>query len=138
MKNKDRYNLSELTVVKDKLFGVPILRVYQGRDLETRKGIATIRRYGDKRVDSILDWLEQYYSPLDEKEREYLGAVIKPWREQITYIAKCGNDKYQFIDIEYKDAGGCREEIELPCFESNTMYQGMELDKEYSLEDLGI
>ena len=43
MKNKDRHNLSELTVSKDNLFGVPILRVYQGRDLETRKEILSIR-----------------------------------------------------------------------------------------------
>lgn len=82
MKNKDRYNLSELTVSKDNLFGVPCLKVYQGRDLETRKEIATIRRYGDKRVDSILDWLEQDYSILDEKEKEYLSSVIKPCRSK--------------------------------------------------------
>ena len=137
MKNKDRYNLSELTVSKDSL--VPILRVYQGRDLETRKEIATMQ-YGDERVDSILDWLEQDYSPLDEKEKEYLSAVIKPWRKSVKFVMKkrsCDRE-YQFIYIAYKDADGNYDELVFPLFKPNTMYKGMELDKEYSLEELGL
>lgn len=134
MKNKDRYNLSELTVSKDNLFRVPILRVYQGRDLETRKEIATIRRYGDKRVDSIFDWLEQDYSPLDEKEKEYLGAVIKPWRYRVKSIVKQERLLAELIVIKCQDGW----EVELPDFEIGTMYKGMELGKEYKLEELGL
>lgn len=132
MKNKDRYNLSELTVSKDSL--VPILRVYQGRDLETRKEIATIRRYGGKRIDSILDWLEQDYSILDEKEKEYLRAVIKPWRYRVKSIIKLQyNKEEEFIGFNIRS-----RYIVFPPFKADTMYKGMELGKEYSLEDLGI
>lgn len=132
MKNKDRYNLSELTVSKDSL--VPILRVYQGRDLETRKEIATIRRYGGKRIDSILDWLEQDYSPLTESERAYLRAVIKPWRDRITFINKRSYREQEYVGIALEDS----DYIALPYFKTGTMYQGMELYKKYSLEDLGL
>lgn len=140
MKNKDRYNLSELTISKDSLFGVPILRVYQGRDLKTRKEIATIRRYGDKRVDSILDWLEQDYSPLDEKEKEYLSAVIKPFRNRVifirkTYLESMGEERIEIV-IEVNNC--FHHYMMLPPFEKGTMYQGMELDKEYTIEDLGL
>ena len=133
MKNKDRYDLRELANTLLYNNSCDVVIKYDGKDIF----------YGDENTliqnfKNILRWLEQDYSLLDEKEKAYLSAVIRPWREQITYIAKCGNDKYQFIDIEYKDAGGCREEIELPCFESNTMYQGMELGREYSLEELGL
>lgn len=134
MKNKDRYNLSELTVSIDCLFGAPILRVYQGRDLKTRKEIATIRSYGDKHVDNILDWLEQDYSPLDEKEKEYLSSVIKPWRYRVKSIVKQERLLAELIIIKCKDGW----EVELPNFEMGAMYQGMELNKEYRLGELGI
>lgn len=138
MKNKDRYNLSELTVSTDNLFGVPILRVYQGRDLKTRKEIATIRRYGGKRVNYFLDWLEEDCPILDDKEKEYLSAVIKPWRNKVKCIEKMwacrDGNKVERILIEING----ELNLILPFFMEGTMYKGMELNKEYSLEDLGI
>ena len=145
MKNKEKYNLSELTASKGRLFGKPVLHVYQGRDLKTRKEIATIRRSDEwigerKKVDLLLDWLEMEYkeSPiLDEKEKEYLSAVIRPWRDKVKDIFKTAYNEYDYIVIEYYD-NGYLQVIRMPLFEKGTMYKDMELCREYTLEELEL
>lgn len=73
---------------------------------------------------------------LDKKEKEYLSNVIKPFRNKVSYIYKqknhCG--KMEWIGIEIENDLS----LEFPSFEIGTMYKGMELDKEYTLEDLGL
>ena len=70
---------------------------------------------------------------LDEKEKEYLRAVIRPFRKRVTSITKVcwGNRKYIKIFLGYDKA--C-----LPDFEKNTMYKGMQANTEYTLEELGL
>ncbi len=70
---------------------------------------------------------------LDEKEKEYLSNLIKPFKHKVEYIAKlCYLDEH-YISI---DLSG--EEICLPCFKKGTMYKGMEEEKEYTLEELDL
>nr|DAU13577.1 MAG TPA: Photosystem I reaction centre subunit IV / PsaE [Caudoviricetes sp.] len=70
---------------------------------------------------------------LDEEEKEYLSAVIKPFRYKIEYIAKHGGNK-EYIDICIRNDS----KIIFPYFKSGTMYKGMELNKKYTLEELGL
>ena len=70
---------------------------------------------------------------LDEEEKEYLSAVIKPFRDKIEYIAKHGVNK-EYIDICIRNDS----KIIFPYFKSGTMYKGMELNKKYTLEELGL
>lgn len=73
---------------------------------------------------------------LDEKEREYLSYVIRPFRDRIEHIAKYKGiyDKSEeYIVIFLKD-----EYITFPFFKEGTMYKGMELKREYTLEELGL
>ena len=83
-------------------------------------------------------WLcEEYKEPiLDDVEREYLSAVIKPFRNKVKYIAKLNgfSEARQFIRIIMCDCD-CAN---LPFFKGGTMYKGMEADKLYSLEELGL
>lgn len=74
---------------------------------------------------------------LNDKERAYLRAVIEPFRERVEAIYK-GNIYLENSAEEY--IGICIKEQEtmLPYFEKGTMYKGMELDKEYTLEGLGL
>lgn len=74
---------------------------------------------------------------LDEAEKRYLSNVIKPFRERVESIYK-GNIYLEDSAEEY--IGICIQDQEtiLPHFEKGTMYKGMELDKEYSLKDLGL
>ena len=71
---------------------------------------------------------------LDDVEKEYLSAVIRPFRSRIKYISKettCIHNHYIFIDLGSDD-------IALPIFSNKTMYKGMEADKEYTLKELGL
>lgn len=74
---------------------------------------------------------------LDEEEKKYLSAVIKPFKNRVEYIIKklssC-NSTAEYIMIEVIN-DGC---IALPYFQKDTMYKGMEIDKEYTLEELGL
>lgn len=72
---------------------------------------------------------------LDETERKYLADVIRPFRDKVKYIYKgqeWGNIK-EFIHIELK-----KDALDLPYFKKGTMYKGMEIHRNYTLEELGL
>ena len=72
---------------------------------------------------------------LDKVEKEYLGSVIKPFKEKVTGIAirEFSADKcYLYIDIIGDDGFG------LPNFKRGTMYKNMEIDRNYTLEELEL
>ena len=71
---------------------------------------------------------------LDEKEKEYLSAVIKPFRDKVISISKKSANYGEFIDILIDEA----EDIYLPYFKPGKMYQGMRVNREYTLEELGL
>lgn len=78
------------------------------------------------------------YKPeiLDEAEKRYLRAVIRPFRDKVNNIRKVKsytNNKSEYIIISIGN-----ENITLPYFEENAMYKGMRLNKEYTLKELGI
>lgn len=81
---------------------------------------------------------------LDEKEKQYLQNVIKPFKDRVKSIAKQNDtDSYEYISIgvsyPINKRNGCDTDyIWLPSFESGTMYRNMELDKKYTLEELGL
>ena len=74
---------------------------------------------------------------LTEEEREYLSYIIKPFRDEIEYIHKftCPNSTKEYLLGFIKDIG---YHLELPPFIKGTMYCGIELGKEYTLEELGL
>ena len=72
---------------------------------------------------------------LDETERKYLADVIRPFRDKVKYIYKgqeWSNIK-EFMHIELKE-----DALDLPYFKKGTMYKGMEIDRNYTLEELGL
>jgi len=77
------------------------------------------------------------FSILNEKERKYLSAVIRPFRDKIETISKHGDDEREFIEISLLDEGE-RDDIYSPYFKTNTMYKGMKEGKSYTLEELGL
>ena len=81
---------------------------------------------------------EKINSVLDAAEKKYLSAVIKPFRNKVYAIAKYDNgvDNY-YIQIAIKK-NVYFENIDLPYFKKGTMYKGMELKKEYTVEQLGL
>lgn len=71
---------------------------------------------------------------LDDAEKRYLRGVIKPFRNDVLGIKKkeCVID--EFIAIIIKNC----QIIYLPLFKEGTMYCGMEENKRYTLEELGL
>lgn len=94
--------------------------------------------YGQTYADDILDWMAQPYKEpiLDKVEREYLKAVIRPFKNKIDTISKfqTWDDSSQYIYIGMKD----RRWSNLPCFPKGTMYKGMKAGKHYTLKELGL
>lgn len=90
--------------------------------------------------EECIEWLKQPYGEtkkeiLDKEEKEYLSFVIKPFRDKIQCIVKlCGGNGKYFIDIRLSG----NDNTSFPDFEKGKMYKGMEIDKRYTLEDLGL
>ena len=72
---------------------------------------------------------------LDKKEKEYLSYVIRPFRDKIQYLYKTKNDDSEYIEFKFNDA---YDFMCFPNFEKGTMYKGMEANRKYSLEELGL
>ena len=75
---------------------------------------------------------------LDKEEKKYLEAVIRPFRKKISYVLK---DEMRIFDNYYNSIAiylKSGEIISFPNFEKGTMYKGMKLNKEYTLEELGL
>lgn len=77
---------------------------------------------------------------LTEEEKEYLSNVIKPFRDRVIYIVKSVYTPGEYIEmyLRHYDDGCSSYSIVLPYFKKGTMYKGMELDKEYTLYELGL
>ena len=72
-------------------------------------------------------------SILTDKEREYLAAVIEPYRDDVVCIMKSNVFEYPRVYIHLK-----HETFGLPWFNKDEKYKGMELERNYSLEELGL
>lgn len=74
---------------------------------------------------------------LNETEKRYLASVIKPFKNKIETIEKT---------IKIDDSSLCylimllknNDMANLPNFKKNSMYKGMEVNKKYSLKELGL
>lgn len=81
---------------------------------------------------------------LDEVEKKYLWNIVKPFKNKILSIAKLNmcvsSIQYEFIRIrvEGKIVYRIVEEIYLPYFKKDSMYKNMEVQKKYTLEQLGL
>lgn len=138
MKNKEKYDLNKLKIEwspqtsERRYFSVKIKRdesvIFSKEMTPTQTGTSAYNA-----------WLEEEYKPniLDDVEKAYLSAVIKPFRKDIECIKKIKTyyGEKEYICITTKEYYSY---CELPAFEKGTMYKGMETDKAYILEELGL
>lgn len=103
-------------------------------DIENRKQSNMLSNDIDKKIKNIRIVYEFEQEILDDKEKEYLSSVIKPFRNKVVSISKnkCV-DEDAYIVIKLKD-----DDICLPHFNSKSMYCGMKINKKYTLEELGL
>lgn len=96
---------------------------------------------GKSYLEAFTEWLDQEHKPiLDEVERKYLAAVIKPFRKKIKCIGKGlaadgSLTTYYYIYICFNDGS---EDMIFPFFHGRDMYAGMEANESYSLDELGL
>ena len=135
MKNKEKYILNEIVIeTADTLSGHKVEIFYKGKIIYERIYLVET---SPKKIADFFNWLEEEYKPatLTDKEKAYLSAVIKPFREKVEYIQKCfdlGSKAYIYIYVKK-----CGSMI-FPTFRKGTMYKGMETNKKYTLEELGL
>lgn len=99
--------------------------------------------YGPSMTESeILNWLLSYAPILTEKERKVFKRVIEPFKDSVVYIKKVGLAGYEYICIYVKSPDlnefNLLVAMTFPSFETGKMYKGMELNKKYNLEELGL
>lgn len=110
--------------------------------------VSSYQVYGWFNANDISKWnidtvqipkqYKKYIPPkpiLDDKEKEWFNFV-RPFRNRVIGIFKskyCGDEYIGILIKNNKQYTMC-----FPSFKSGTMYKGMKLDREYSLEELGI
>ena len=88
-------------------------------------------------IGEARKWLNSEYKEqiLDDVEKRYLRGVIRPFRNMVEFIKKtCNCGGFKWIEIAVKG----NRTIVFPGFKNDEMYKGMELEKEYTLEELGL
>lgn len=77
---------------------------------------------------------------LDDVEKRYLENILRPFKNRVMYVEKTTQFGYESIryrvHLPIKKYGNMT--CELPYFNKGTMYKGMKLDEQYSLEELGL
>ena len=134
MKNKEKYDLNTLKIewtplmFKKRLFTVKVKRddsiIFSKKMKPSETGTSAYNA-----------WLEAEYKPpvLDDVEKAYLSAVIKPFRGKVGHVKKIDCGKKEFLKIYLED-----DNIPFPFFTKGTMYKGMEKDRDYTLKELGL
>ena len=90
----------------------------------------------------LTKWANSEYKEpiLDEAEKEYLKAVIKPFKNHVKTIMKAKQVATLYaITIDIEEKYNYETFLQFPPFEkSSGMYKGMELGKRYTLEELEL
>lgn len=90
------------------------------------------------------EWLlEEYKEPiLTDEEKEYLKNLIKHFRNYIKYIERETEDFYNGEQLEsiniWMEKGDIGNFTIIPIVETSLTFEGMEDERQYSLEELGL
>lgn len=83
--------------------------------------------------------IEYIYNPriLNDTEREYLKAVLRPFHNRVVYVVKANSEEdMEFINIVSND--DYATPYKFPSFKKGEKYVGMKIGHPYSLRELGI
>lgn len=90
------------------------------------------------KIERPVQYKTIYEAPkqiLDKEEKEWLEKFLRPFKNwDIRFLKTQSLNDGEFLLIQI----GIVSTIKLPPFEKNTMYKGMELDREYTLKELGL
>lgn len=138
MKNKEKYDIRymKFNVSQNQNGTIKSIDIYYDvKRIEKIKFLSETS--ATQAMNAIGEWLEEEYKPpiLDDVEKAYLSAVIKPFRKDVECIVKyMFSEEKEFLAISLHNG----EEMILPNFIRRTMYKGMKLRKAYTLKELGL
>ena len=135
MLNKEKYNLRQIDISTKTKDGKILFYELKIRGKTIHQQIYPCGVFACDAMEGMIGWLEEEYKPkiLTDKEKAYLSAVIKPFREEVETIEKASFEEDEQLQISDGDTV-----MAFPCFEKGTMYKGMEEYKYYTLEELGL
>lgn len=138
MLNKEKYNLRQMDISTKTKDGKILFYELKIRGKTIHQQIYPCGVFACDAMEGMIGWLEEEYKPsiLDDVEKAYLSAVIKPFRKDVECIEKlnpsCLNGK-QYLRIEL-----INDYFTLPIFAKGTMYKGMRMGKRYTLKELEL
>ena len=137
MLNKEKYNLRQIDISTKTKDGKILFYELKIRGKTIHQQIYPCGVFACDAMEGMIGWLEDEYKPpiLDDIEKAYLSAVIKPFRKDVRSITKQKNNEgYEWLRIIVED----NNPLVLPGFKKETMYKGMHAYKEYTVEELGL
>ncbi len=122
----------------DKLYGNDLfapLRYYTEdlKDVDGEEEYDIVKVERPVKYETLFERKEEI---LDEVEKRYLTEVIRPFRKRIQFIQK----KKEITEINPYIRIVCEDNDKLvfPYITDNSMYKGMEVNKKYTLKELGL
>ena len=83
--------------------------------------------------------MEKKIKDLTKEECDYLRAVCKPYKvEYIRKVETLSGSQFILIVVKSSIYYSATERWSLPYFKKDTMYKGMKVDRNYTIEELGI
>lgn len=145
MKNKEKYakEIIEIAISGQRLTVNNKYLPCKCCDINCIECLFATKNLRCKRDDNIEEWAnEEYQEPiLNDAEKKYLSAVIKPFRNDVRIIEKC-TVKPTSINKSYNKSyifiGLIATNMVFPVFNTNAMYTGMQHNRQYTLEELGL
>lgn len=84
---------------------------------------------------TVLRWLDAEHKEqlLNDAEKQYLAAVLEPFKDRFQYVTKERNSCGEWLHFVLTT-----DSFSLPFFKPGTMYKNMMPHIHYTLEDLGL
>lgn len=122
----------------DKLYGNDLfapLRYYTEdlKDVDGEEEYDIVKVERPVKYETVFERKEEI---LDETEKKYLTEVIRPFSKRIQFIQKRKEitEINPYIRIICED----NDKLVFPYITDNSMYKGMEVNKKYTLKELGL
>lgn len=123
------------------MFAVVENKVVKCADLDTCENCEFKTRCGGGKIKWLLEEYEEPNSILTEKEKAYLKNVIEPYGNNTAYVCRFITEtlRKEFLSICINVDENSINSFEIPLIHGlKTWYKNMVLDKEYTLEELGL
>lgn len=119
----------------------PVRITFRERTYEYRNGRYENDVYGVLVLAFSKEYLDEFITYTDtiltNKEREYLSAVLKPWKgEDMEIIKYPSSSSSEYISVRFKNCD--RVAMVFPDFKTSEYYKGMKLGTMYPPEELEL